>query len=282
MTVTAKDRFKQLLKVPYPDEVIDSTDIPVFGHREWERDRDTDKYDKDFAFVDQYTGYVAYSYLLLRKGSAEGLYRTINLALLSNLKIDDANNILDLGCGVGRTIYSCAELFPQSFFVGMDYAYNMCQRAKEILVDGKTISLGKALAHTGFDSSALEFTETKTLDNVFIAQGSALDLPFNPDSFDCVINTYLIDRIKPDPVKAIEQMAFVLKPGGLFILSDPLNFDDAAAREKIPTLEVLIELLDKHGIRVIEWFDGLVYREVKDICGNFSEWSSFIFIGQKG
>lgn len=279
--MTAEDRFKELLKVPYPDEIVDSSDIPIFSPREWEGDRDADKYDKDFAFVDQYTGYVAYSYLLLGKGSAEGLYRTVNFALLSNLKTDAVNNILDLGCGVGRTIYSCAELFPKSLFVGMDYAYNMCQRAKEILIDGKTVSLGKALAHTGFDPSCLEFIKTKNLNNVFIAQGSALELPFKPDSFDCIVNTYLIDRIKPDPAKAIEQMVAALKPGGLFILSDPLNYDDAAAREKLPTTEVLLDLLKHQGIQEIESFDGLVYREVKDIRGNFSEWSSFIYIGRK-
>lgn len=277
----AQARFKELLNVPYPKKSIASTGIPIFKARKKKEERDKDKYDKDFNFVDKYTGCLAYSYLLLGKGSAEGLYRTINYALLSNLKTDAENKILDLGCGVGRTIYDCADLFPQSFFVGMDYAYNMCQRAKEILMDGKTISLGKSLAHTGFDLKKLELKKTKTLKNVFIAQGDATDLPFKPKSFDCVVNTYLIDRIKSDPEKAIEQMARVLKPGGLFILSDPLNYDSGEARLKIPDTKTLKKLLAGLGIEITESFDDLVYRAIKDTRGNYEDWHSFICTGRK-
>jgi demethylmenaquinone methyltransferase/2-methoxy-6-polyprenyl-1,4-benzoquinol methylase len=71
---------------------------------------------------------------------------------------------------------------------------------------------------------------------VFIAQGNATRLPFRDGVFDAVVNTYLVDRINTShgPTRAITEMARVLKPGGVFILSDPLNFESTLAQRAIP------------------------------------------------
>jgi ubiquinone/menaquinone biosynthesis C-methylase UbiE len=270
--------FKNLLKVTFPDEFIDGK-IPIFAERE-EKDRKLDKYDKDFAYVDQYTGLVAFAHLLLRQGTAEGLYRTIDCALLANLDRRAEHSVLDIGCGVGRMLYDCADLFPKTFFVGMDYAYNMCIRARQILIEGKEIPLTRYLTPSGFDTASLILSQTKKSENVFVAQGSVMDLPFKDDSFDCVVNTYLIDRVA-DPLLAISEMARVLKPGGLFVLSDPLNFDKAAQQKLIPNTTTLVEVITRAGIEIREQFDQLLYREVKDTRGNYSDYQSFICIGRK-
>jgi ubiquinone/menaquinone biosynthesis C-methylase UbiE len=272
-------RFSSLLREPYPSKSIPKTKIPIFAARK-KKDREKDKYDKDFEYVDRYTGLFAFAHLLFRHGGGEGLYRTIDCALLANLDRKTEHSVLDIGCGVGRMLYDCADLFPNTFFVGMDYAYNMCIRARQILVSGKEIPLAESLAHTGLGTTGLLFTKTKKSENIFLAQGSVMDLPFNDDSFDCVVNTYLIDRVE-DPRLAVTEMARVLKPGGLFVLSDPLSFEKAAPQNIIPDASALVDVITRAGIEITEHFDQLVYREMKDARGNYNDFQSFVCVGRK-
>ena len=279
----AKERFQELLQVAYPAEFVDKAEqIPAFSPPTGE-EKEKNKYDNEQASlrIDKYTGLYAFGHMLLGMGGAEGLYRTINSFLLSNFEKDKEYAILDAGCGVGRTLYDCAEIFPKAFFVGMDFSYKMCERAREVVIEGEAIQLTDSLALGGFKKEGgIEMERTKSLKNVFIAQGTVLSLPFKSESFDCVVNTYLIDRLE-DPIKAIEEMIRVMKPGGLFILSDPLNFDKAEAREKVPDKEHLIEIIENCGVKIKEKFDGLVYREIMDSRGNYEDWMSFICWGNK-
>jgi cyclopropane fatty-acyl-phospholipid synthase-like methyltransferase len=70
---------------------------------------------------------------------------TNNIELVNNFLTNFDRNkeysILDIGCGVGKTLYDCAELYAKSFFIGMGYAYNMVQRGKKILLDGDKIKI---------------------------------------------------------------------------------------------------------------------------------------------
>jgi ubiquinone/menaquinone biosynthesis C-methylase UbiE len=273
-------KFKALLRVDYPSDFIDQT-IPIFAPRT-EEERQKDKYDKDFEFVDRYTGLFAFANVLLAHGGGEGLYRTINCALLSNLDRGTENAVLDIGCGVGRTLYDCTDLFrdPDTILVGMDFAYNMCRRAKQILISGEEISLADSLSSSGFEPSNLILRQTKKANNVFVAQGSVTNLPFKDESFDCVVNTYLIDRVD-EPRLAIAEMIRVLRPGGLFVLSDPLNFEKGDPQKSMPTATTVVEVITSYGVEIFEHFDGLVYREVKDTRGNYNDFLSFVCIGRK-
>jgi len=260
------------LRVPYPNEFIDS--IPIFAPRTKE-ERLEDKYDKDFEMVDFYTGIYAFGYQLLNFGEAESLYRTVDSLLLSNLDRGKEYSILDIGCGVGRTLYNCAELYPNSLFIGMDYAYNMVQRAKEIILSGNSIDVD--LSKKGFGKVRLA---CKNLKNVFISQGSVLDLPFKPNSFDCVVNTCMIDRVR-EPQKAIQQMLSVLKVGGIFIFTDPLSFEAEKHWQEVGNKSIIMDLIKTNGIEVKEWFDGLIYREIVDAKGNYKDWMTLTMYGVK-
>jgi ubiquinone/menaquinone biosynthesis C-methylase UbiE len=270
------DKFKALLKEQYPTDparFLDET-IPIFSPRK-EKERSIDKYDKDFEIVDLYTGIYAFGYKLLNRGETESLYRIVNNFLLTNFDRNKEYSVLDIGCGVGRTLYDCAELYSKSFFIGMDYAYNMVRRAKQILLDGGNIEID--LSKRGLGVVSLE---CKNLKNVFIAQGSVLNLPFKPNSFDCVINTYLIDRVS-NPQAAIRQMISVLKSGGHFIFTDPLNFETKERWFEMGDKTKILEILNKQGIEIKEWFDGLIFRELQDIRGNYKDWMTLVIHGIK-
>jgi len=233
--------------------------IPVFAPRP-EHVRENDRYDRDDGPVDLYTG-IAYGHRVFGEGAAEGLYRTMSALVLAS----GGGDVLEAGCGVGRILYDCAPAMAGSRFCGVDLAYRNCRRAHQILRGGEPVPLG-AWAHRGRPGAALR--ETKKLENVWIAQASALALPFVPASFDVVTAALLLCQLD-DPITALAEMTRVLRPGGRLLLATPFGF---RAAELWPGEQALRPALAGFGFQVEEWFDGLLYREVLDARGNAHEW----------
>ena len=244
-----------------PLDLIDES-IPVFAPRPL-AERANDPYDRDFHVVDVYTG-IAFGHRLFSDGSAEGLYRTMSALLLAWRP----SAVLDLGCGVGRTLYDCAPALPDAIFTGVDLSYNMCRRASALLGATQPVAL-PGLERRG--RPGVVFSEARQLANVSIAQASALDLPFAPFSFDAVLATLLLCRL-PDPVKGLAQMVRVLRPGGRLLLATPCGFNTAEPWSQFVPAARLKEHLPVLGLRVDEWFENLTYREVIDAHGNAHDW----------
>jgi ubiquinone/menaquinone biosynthesis C-methylase UbiE len=58
-------------------------------------------------------------------------------------------------------------------------------------------------------------------DRVELIQGSALDLPFDDDSFDLLVNGYMLDLLPRDDIpRALAEFKRVLRPGGRLVLSN--------------------------------------------------------------
>lgn len=287
--------FNNLLAAD-PSETVNG--IPIFSKRTL-ADRENDPYDRDDVEATLYTGLAFGFQLLMHKGrvgfgGTEGLYRTVSSFAAMALRSDAEQCILDLGCGVGRTIYDCAPRYPHSLFVGMDHAYTMCRRAKEILIEGLPISLDgpkgcnsdKYWAGRGFPN--MVFANSLTLENVRIVQGSATRLPFKDNLFDCVISTFMLDRVQDlslpapnDILMAISEMARVMKAGGRLILSTPMNFTRLRDWAQISSADGLVQAIEEAGISIREKFDGLPYREIQDSRGNYHEWLSLVVSGEK-
>ncbi len=270
------DKIKGLLNRPFPDAKIEGTDIPLFAIRTY-KERKKDAYNKDFVAVNKYTGLNAYGYQTIHNGGTESLYRTINSIILLNLHREKEQFFLDLGCGVGRTLYDLAELYSNSRFIGLDYSYNMLFRANEILLKNKLNAVD--LSKHGFSSKLI--VKTKNLSNVNLIQGSALDIPFNDGSFDCLTNTFLIDRINGSVEKTIHESVRVLKKGGLFLLTDPLNFESPDDWKKFKQKTTIVDLIEKSGIKIKEHFNNLIWRAMKDAAGNYTDWHTLVVWGFK-
>ncbi|MBL8214398.1 MAG: class I SAM-dependent methyltransferase [Bryobacterales bacterium] len=238
--------------------------IPAFAPKPFE-DRRADPYDRDFQTVDAYTGF-AFGHQLFGDGSGEGLYRTVDAFLLGRRS---ARSVLDVGCGVGRTLYDCAPLLSETAFTGLDYSYNMCLRAARILKGAEAFPL------TGWERRGrpgVVFRSPRQLPNVSLMQGSAEDLPFAPMSFDAAVATLVLCRLR-DPRKGLAEMVRVLKPGGRLLLATPLNFGTAENWERFVEPSRLRSELQMLGLSIDEWFDGLRYREVIDAHGNAHEYN---------
>ena len=267
-----KNKLLPLLKTKYPTEFIDKT-IPVFAPRT-EEEKSKDKYESVTENVAHYTG-GAYANQLLNIGGTEGLYSTINYLILKYFDKNKDYKFLDLACGVGRTMYDLAELFTVSLFVGLDYSYSMIKRSKEILLDNKEIEIN--LQSRGFGKLLLQGENYK---NIVLTQGDANNLPFKENIFDCVCNTFLIDRV-PDAEETICKSIEVLKQGGLFILTDPLNFNTAENWNKNLSAKKIVEIVQNCGIEITNWHDGLLFKQKKDIRENYSNFSTLVIHGFK-
>lgn len=248
----------------HPPESWLTPRVPAFAPRT-EEDRAGDPYDRNFNIVDLYTGF-AFGYRLFSDGSAEGLYRTMDALLLARR---DASTVLDIGCGVGRLLYDCAPLMPQTRFAGVDYSYNMCLRAEQLLMGREPVPL-RAWERRG--RSNVVFESPRLLENVALAQADAEKLPFLPASFDVVVATLLLCRLN-DPLRGLAEMTRVLRRDGTLLLATPLSFQQAAHWDLFADTVRLRDLLVSLGLRIEEWFDGLRYREIIDASGNVHEWN---------
>lgn len=94
------------------------------------------------------------------------------------------------------------------------------------------------------------------------AQGSLTALPCENAAFDCCLCTEVLEHV-PDHEKALAELARVLKPGGLLLLSvpqTPAPWDPNHARQGY-TFEELRALLETAGFRTLarrDCFHGLM------------------------
>lgn len=102
---------------------------------------------EDKFFVEKYVALWAYGYLN-GIGYCEGLYRTINELGFSCLKENGKYNILDIGCGVGRTASSYANFFNNSSIIAIDNSQMMLDYARRIVKTKEKIIL--SMENLGF------------------------------------------------------------------------------------------------------------------------------------
>ena len=259
----------------------DTTDMPIFAPRTL-ADLAADKYeDPTQRIVEGYVGLWAYGYLFIHRGEAEGFYRTITeLGFSTPLAVDGPHRILEIGCGVGRTACDYARHYPNAFIVGIDYSPAMLNYAYQMVVGerpGARVTL--SLDQEGFGELS---APTFGLRNAFFAQANALQLPFADGQFDLVVSPNLIDRV-PDPRQLLREIARMVKPGGSVIMADPFNWTKQPEWwARCQNVDDLATLFADIGLHVDVAFDGLIYREVKDKRGAFTDWPVAVVRATKG
>ncbi len=120
-------------------------------------------------------------------------------------QIPKGSRVLDVGCGGGRHAAMIGDERPDLEIVGLDLSPGQVARA-----------VTRAERFHG----RLTFVE-----------GSALELPFDDDSFD-VVTSFASIKHWPDPRQGIEEAVRVLKPGGLLLIVEAdrgCRLEDAAA-----------------------------------------------------
>lgn len=109
--------------------------------------------------------------------------------IFDHLKGKAFESLLDIGCGTGFLIDMLAKEHPAKY-VGLDLSPEMVKQASD-----------------------------KEIPSATFVEGRSDELPFEDNSFDVVTCSQSFHHY-PDTDKALQEARRVLKPGGLYILSD--------------------------------------------------------------
>lgn len=151
---------------------------------------------------------------------------------LSFFSFNENDNVLDIGCGGGRTLNRMAENITSGHLTGVDYSRTSVEMSKDMNSD--LINSGK----------------------MDIIEASVESLPFDDDSFDKIITVESF-YFWPDPVENLKEVLRVLKPSSKFLLvADIYDRDDLSDKQKDnikkynlfnPSLEKFSTLLKSAG-----------------------------------
>ncbi|MEM6966486.1 MAG: class I SAM-dependent methyltransferase [Bacteroidota bacterium] len=184
-----------------------------------------------------------------------------------HLQIDAGQNIVELGCSVGRWIGTLAARYPQANFWGLDFSYQMLKRANAFWRQKEIIQLN--LSNWGF--SPIEI-EGHALENIQFGLAKAEELPFENETQDAVVSSFLLDRLG-DPVRGLKEMYRVLQPHGKMIFVTPLNFYKRKDWETFHPPIKIFHLLKQIGFDVLDWEETLTVEEPLDCRGNVVKWN---------
>ena len=144
----------------------------------------------DFNYIEHYKkDAVEFDYFEERKGATEHDERRVREYIISKIP-KNVNSILDVGCGKGWV-------------------------AKEFLSKGKTVvSLDISVTNPAIVNKL--YSNPKH----FAIAADSFNLPFNDNSFDCVIASEIIEHVY-DPVGFIKELFRVVKKGGGLVITTP-------------------------------------------------------------
>jgi len=123
--------------------------------------------------------------------------REVTLELINELNLNSNAQVLDVGCGLGGP-------------------------CRQIAVNGNCMVVGLDV-NPEYIRTAKKLSELVNLDaDTDFIEGSALDLPFEPQTFDVVITQHVQMNIK-DKERFYSEIYRVLKPSGQFLYYDVLE-----------------------------------------------------------
>jgi cyclopropane fatty-acyl-phospholipid synthase-like methyltransferase len=171
--------------------------------------------------------------------------------LAERLVVGSGDVVLDVGCGVGRPALRVASL-TGARVVGVTISRQQVEQAGEL---ARVAGMGG---------------------RVVFEYGDGMALRFGVGSFDAVLALESI--VHMDRVRALGEMARVLKPGGRLVLTDVFTLDDDAppvssadsaadsGQSEDPEISSWLRTMDDYPALVAG--AGLVLDELTDVTGN--------------
>ncbi|MEO0883609.1 MAG: class I SAM-dependent methyltransferase [Pseudomonadota bacterium] len=135
-------------------------------------------------------------------GAADAMRRASLAEISREIKGRDQRHIrlLDMACGTGRFLAQTLRAFPKLNAAGLDLSPNYAERARQ---------------------------QVSQWPQVDIVEGAAEAMPIDDDSQDIVVSIYLFHELPPRVRSDVfKDVARILKPGGIFIFADSLQFGD--------------------------------------------------------
>ena len=249
--------------------------------------RETDKYD-DPGLAARYVQY-SFGASVMRNGRvpdgrSEALYRTVSDICHTELIRRNLKSplIVDLACGVGRTVYDIAATHKAAVVLGMDLSRVMASTAAAIC-GGMTVRCGAA--EDGWPE--VQFFRPQ-VHNAFIAQADACRPPLRKVSEGgtgaaIVLSHMLIDRLYTvdDVEQSLAYAADLVEPGGMMVVTSPFNWITQETWNRYGgSRSWILERLKDLGLIVEVAFDYLPYRECLDPFGTTLELPVLVCTGR--
>jgi ubiquinone/menaquinone biosynthesis C-methylase UbiE len=146
-------------------------------------------------------------------------------AMIAAGVVTGRERVLDVGCGPGATALAFAERVAS--VVALDLTPAMLAQARRLAAD-------RGLANVRFEC------------------GNAERLPFPDASFDLVTSRLAAHHVS-DPAAMVAEVARVLAPGGVFLLSDTISPEDPARDSFLNAFELLRDPSHVRDHRISEW-----------------------------
>jgi ubiquinone/menaquinone biosynthesis C-methylase UbiE len=129
--------------------------------------------------------------LWARTAEARPRRRVLELA-----EVRDGEAILEVASGTGAQLVALAQRNPSGRTVGLELAEGMLAQTRKRLQAAGLVA-------------------------VELVRGNALELPFEDQGFDLVVNGYMLDLLARDDIpRALAEFKRVLRPGGRLVLSN--------------------------------------------------------------
>ncbi len=136
-------------------------------------------------------------------GTADIMRRQVIPPVTDHLRSNpNADRVLDVACGTGRTLLQLAHTHPKLRFTGLDLSPYYVQHARQLLAEVEDLSL--------------------IADN-------AEAMPFADETFDVLTCVHLFHELpRPARHNVYREMLRTLKPGGLLVIEDSLQNGDSS------------------------------------------------------
>lgn len=148
-------------------------------------------------------------------GTADAMRRRAYVPLAKFLEGRKNATLLDIGAGTGRFLSFVKSVQPELKVTALDLSEPYLARARRALRD---------------------------YENAEFIEAPAEKMPLKASSVDAVVSIYLFHELPPKVrVDVAKEIARVLKPGGIFVFADSIQYGDAASFDGL--LDVFPELL---------------------------------------
>jgi ubiquinone/menaquinone biosynthesis C-methylase UbiE len=160
--------------------------------------------------------------------------------LVDQAKLEEGQNILDVGCGTGTLVVLLRRQFPALHVIGLDPDPRALRRA------------GIKARRAGV--------------SVQLDQGFADELPYGDDSFDRVFSSFMFHHLEEkDREKTLKEIKRVLKPRGSFHLLDFAGNDHGTHGGFSSLIHSSDRLKDNSEQRILQLMQSAAFTNVKKV-----------------